>query len=95
MKHFKVLQYHDIDELAAAIEVAINDGWDLVGQMFVAPPTMMAMASYNQAITKTSRGEYKGWMDCIKPKCNEPTEEESVYCKEHRIDLGGEELPIG
>ena len=51
MKHFKILQYEDVDELAEAVEKALNDGWELHGLIFVTPPSMMDHTKYNQAIT--------------------------------------------
>ena len=91
MKHFKVLRYADIDELAEAVEIAINDGWELHG------PIIPSQLYYNQAITKVSREDYKGWKDCVKPGCNEYTVRGSNYCNQHKPKLGAisEELPIG
>ena len=57
MKHFRVLQYDDVDKLAEAIEQALNDSWKLAGEMFVSPPTYMAPVRYNQPIIKTTREE--------------------------------------
>ena len=87
MKHFKVLQYESVDKLADAVEVAINDGWDVAGQMFVSISGFDHGQRYNQPIIKTSRGDYSGWKDCISPECNDPCIEGSNYCKSHSGSL--------
>jgi hypothetical protein len=53
MKHFRVLQYGNVDSLAEAVEQAINDGWKIAGDMFFSKHN--ESFHYNQPIIKTSR----------------------------------------
>jgi len=51
MKNYKILAATNIDTLAEYVERALNDGWELQGDVFLTKPKGMV----NQAILKITR----------------------------------------
>ena len=88
MKHFKVLQYDNVDALAEAIEIAINDNWEIVGHMFVSKDrdhsTDRDHVLYNQPIMKTTRDTNRPWNMCIVIDCPNHSVKGSNYCHSHK-----------
>lgn len=77
MKNYRILSATKVDKLAEYVETAINDGWELRGDVFI------VKGMVNQSIIKITTARPSMWSDCREPGCNEPTEHGSHYCLEH------------
>jgi len=53
MKNYKILTAKGVDELAEAVTIALNDGWELVGDVFIGKSSFDERQRFNQAIIKT------------------------------------------
>ncbi len=53
MKNYKILTAKGVDELAEAVTTALNDGWELVGGVFIGTSSFDERQRFNQAIIKT------------------------------------------
>ena len=85
MKHYRILTAGDPDELAADVEVAINDGWELTGLMTEYIDQMYGKQTFAQPIIKTSASRPSRpsrWTDCRAPGCNEPVVRDN-FCLLH------------
>ena len=72
MRHYRILTAGEPDELAAAVETAINDGWELTGLMTEYIEQEYGKQTFAQAIIKTSADRPSRWASCRTPGCNEP-----------------------
>ena len=52
MKNYKILTAKNVDELAEAVTIALNDGWELVDGVFIGPSIFDEKQRFNQAIIK-------------------------------------------
>lgn len=84
MKHFRVLQYETVDDLAKAVEHALNDSWELAGQMFTADRGFDLGDCYNQPIIKTTPDRPGRWDECANSNCRKSHTQGSNYCDEHK-----------
>ncbi len=53
MKNYKILTAKNVDGLAEAVTIALNDGWELVGGVFPSESSFDNRDMFNQAIIKT------------------------------------------
>ncbi len=52
MKNYKILTNKSVDDLAEAVTIALNDGWELVGGVFISESTFDERQRFNQPIIK-------------------------------------------
>jgi len=53
MKNYKILTAKNVDKLAEDVTIALNDGWELVGGVFIGKSNFDEGQRFNQAIIKT------------------------------------------
>lgn len=86
MKHYRILESKNVDGLAEQVETAINDGWEIAGNVFTTDAP-----GFFQPILKITADRTLQWRDCVKEGCNDPTDRDSNYCAQHKPNLGGEQ----
>ena len=82
MKNYRILTNKKVDDLAAEVEIAINDGWEIAGRVFMYKSDFGLM--FNQPIIKTTTDRPLVSSDCHVENCNEPAIRETKYCHFHQ-----------
>ena len=54
MKHYRILSNKKVDDLATEVQIAINDGWEIAGAIFIYDSSFDARPLFNQPIIKTT-----------------------------------------
>ena len=52
MKNYRILTNKSVDDLAAEVETAINDGWEIAGAIFTYASSFDHRPLFNQPIIK-------------------------------------------
>ena len=52
MKNYRILSNKLVDDLASEVQIAINDGWEMVGPVFIYESRFDGRPMFNQPIIK-------------------------------------------